>query len=183
MHLIESYALTCGAMINSCFIQEEYIETPKQPYITLHAYNPKGPARQYKHWLSVINDLQNHDFPYSIIEIGDKHNNNYGSMTDYLGKTNYGQLAHLIKHSVLHLGFDSLPVHMASHFDKKIVAIYAHYAENTRPYFSTKENIVLLEPDHSVLKPIFANTDPFDQINSIPSSLISKSVLALLNII
>lgn len=183
MHLIESYALACGSKIGSCFIQEEPIILPNNHYITFHGYNPKGPSRQYKYWSQVIESLKNlSDFTYDIIEIGNKHNYSYGSNTSYLSNTSYGQLAYLIKSSSLHLGFDSLPVHIASHYDKKIVALYAHYAQNTKPYFSNPDNIILLEPDHSVLKPVFANEDPFDQINTISPQAIIHSIKKLLSI-
>ena len=177
MHLIESYALSCGAQVGSCFIEEEYIKLPNAKYITFHGYNPKGTSRQYKYWQEII-DLLNrtNNFTYKIIEVGHKHNNDYGSDTSYLGLTSYGQLAYLIKNSSLHFGFDSLPIHIASHYDKKIVAIYAHYSQNTKPYFSTHDNAILLEPDHSSLKPIFSNKDPFDQINSINPIIIYNSI-------
>ena len=183
MHLIESYALSCGAKIGSCFISEEHIELPKDRYITFHGYNPKGTARQYKYWQKIINLLKKtNNFTYKIIEIGHSHNQNYGSDTSYLGSTSYGQLAYLIKNSSLHFGFDSLPVHIASHYNKKIVSIYAHYSQNTKPYFSTANNIILLEPDHSSVKPIFSNEDPFDQINSIDPTTIYNSIKKLLDI-
>jgi len=181
MHLIEAYALSCGSTIGSCFIEEQSLPLPPKPYITFHGYNPKGSSRQYKHWDKVIDLLKStSNFSYSIIEVGEKHNYNYGSDTTYLGNTSYAQLAYLIKNASLHLGFDSLPVHIASHYDKKIVAIYAHYAQNTKPYFSTPENIILLEPNHKLLKPVFSNSDPFDQINSISPFKIHNAVQGLL---
>jgi len=183
MHLVEAYALSCGSMIGSCFIQEQALSLPSNPYITFHGYNPKGPSRQYRYWNEVIKLLKSTpNFLYDIIEVGETHSHKYGSDTTYLGNTSYAELAYLIKHSSLHLGFDSLPVHIASHYDKKIVAIYAHYAQNTKPYFSTPENIVLLEPNHKLLKPVFSDSDPFDQINSISPFNIHKSILGLLNI-
>ena len=81
----------------------------------------------------------------------------------------------------MHLGFDSLPVHLASYYDKKMVVLYAHYANSTKPYFSTESNIVLLQPDFSKNKPVFAQTDPFDHINTIHSQDISRAVLNLIN--
>lgn len=183
MHILESYALSCGAKIGSCFIEEEYIELPSDKYITFHGYNPKGTSRQYKYWQEIINLLNTtKDFKYKIIEIGSRHNHNYGSDTSYLGLTSYGQLAYLIKNSSLHFGFDSLPVHIASHYNKKIVGIYAHYAQNTGPYFSTSDNITLLEPDFTIIKPIFNYNDPFDLINTIHHNKIYRAIIDKLEI-
>lgn len=184
MHLLETYAVSTGCSVDKCFLHEEKIDLPDSPYITIHSHNPKGPGRQYKYWQDVVDHLKSHSkFNLEIIQIGGllderlKHIN-----TSYLGKTNYHSLSYLIKNSVLHIGFDSLPIHIASHHNIKIVAIYAHYANNTRPYFSDPENIVLLEPDHSKIKPVFSNIDPFDQINSIPPSYIIDGIHKLLNL-
>lgn len=182
MHLLEAYAVVSGAKIDKCFIYEESIDLPTKPYITLHSYNPKGSGRQYKHWNSVIELLKNNkQFDYEIIQIGGLDDDKTCANTEYLGKTNYNSLAYLIKNAELHLGFDSLPVHLASFYDKKMVVLYAHYANNTKPYFSSNNNIILLEPDFSQIKPVFSQTDPFDQINSIQSQIIVESVLKLLN--
>lgn len=183
MHLIEAYSAVSGALIDKCFIHEEPISLPKEQYITLHSYNPKGSGRQYKYWNNVIESLRMHkNFNYDIIQIGGPQDNKTIANTDYLGQTNYNSLAYLIKYSELHIGFDSLPVHLASHYDKKMVVLYAHYASNTRPYFSSSNNIILLEPDFSKIKPIFNQDDPFEHINSISSQKIVDSVIKLLNI-
>lgn len=183
MHLLESYALVSGAQIDKCFIEEEKINLPNKKYITFHGYNPKGSGRQYKHWNSVLSELINQNFPYNIIQIGSKNDISYPIIdTSYLGKTSYNSLAYLIKHSELHLGFDSLPVHLASHYDKKMVVIYAHYANNTRPYFSSSSNIILIQPDFSNIKPVFDINDPFELINTISVDHIVSSINKLLGL-
>jgi len=184
MHLLEAYALSTGCKIDKCFLKTENIYLPKRKYITLHSHNPKGSGRQYKYWQTVIDDLINNPkFDFEIVQIGgllDSRLNNVD--ISYLGKTNYHTLSYLIKNSSLHIGFDSLPVHIASYHNTKIIAIYAHYLNNTKPYFSKEEDVLLLEPDHSKIKPVFANTDPFDQINTISPSSIINGAHKLLNI-
>lgn len=182
MHLIESYALTCGCFIDQCFIETEQIELPTKEYITLHAYNPKGTARQYLHWNKVVSILKNNNrFNYEIVQVGGKDDFRYDVNTTFLGKTSYKQLAYLINHSNLHLGFDSMPVHLASHFGKKIVALYPHYAKNTGPYFSKKEDIYLFEAyRYTTQKPVFEQNDPYAMINKIPPEHVAEAVLSLL---
>lgn len=184
MHLLETYALLSGCLIGQCHIQEEEIDLPSSPYITFHGFNPKGSGRQYKNWQIIIDNLiANPLFQYKIIQVGSTNDQKYQNIDNsYLGKTSYNSLAYLIKHTQLHLGFDSLPIHLASHYDKKIVAIYAHYKNNTCPFFSTRANTILLEPDHTLLKPVFANEDPYDQINTIDHQIIYKAILSLLEI-
>jgi ADP-heptose:LPS heptosyltransferase len=183
MHLLETYAILSGTTIDKCFIEEEHIELPTNPFITLHSHNPKGSNRQYKYWNNVIADLKSvKNFNYDIIQIGGPDDIKSMANTYYLGKTNYHSLAYIIKHSSLHMGFDSLPVHLASHYNKKMVVLYAHYARNTRPYFSNDKDVVLLEPDHSIIKPVFGDKDPFDQINTINHNLITNNILKLLGL-
>lgn len=183
MHLLECYSVSSGAKIGSCFIKEKPIDLPEKQYITLHAFNPKGQSRQYNYWNEVIYKLkQNKKFDYEIVQIGGISDTKYNVNTEYLGKTTYHSLAYLIKNCSLHLGFDSLPVHLASHYQRKIVAIYAHFSNNTGPFFSKTEDCILLQPDHSVIKPVFSETDPFNKINSIDPTLIYNSVIKLLNI-
>jgi len=183
MHLLESYALTCGCFIDKCFIEEEKIDLPKSKYITLHSFNSKGTSRQYSHWHSVISYLKKDPrFNHEIVQIGDSEDFKYDVDTSYLGKTSCNSLAYLIKYSDLHLGFDSFPVHLASHYNKKIVALYPHYARNSGPFFSNKKDVYLFESIRYTknVKPIFENDDPTKSIDKILPEHIAEAVLDLL---
>ena len=183
MHLLESYAVSCGAQIGKCFIKEDPIDLPSRLYITFHGFNPKGSSRQYQHWQIVIDTLlQNELFDYEIVQIGGLLDHRFnGINTAYLGITSYANLAYLIKHSVLHLGFDSLPVHLASHYNKKIVAIYCHYSSISGPYFSHPNDIKILEPKFDRIKPTYSHHDPNNLIQHIDPFEVSNAVLSLLN--
>ncbi len=182
MHLLESYALTCGCFIDKCFIEEEKIDLPIKKYITLHSYNSKGTSRQYNNWHNVISYLQKDSrFNYDIVQIGTADDFKHNINTSYLGKTSYNSLAYLIKNTELHLGFDSFPVHLASYYNKKIVALYPQYARNTGPYFSNKKDVYLFESiRYTKTKPVFENNDPDGGINMIPPEHIGEAVLSLL---
>lgn len=183
MHLLEAYALTAGCKVNHPHVHLEEIELPKDKYITFHGFSPKGPSKQYNKWEMVLRMLSlDKDFDHNIIQIGGSDDAKYEYANhDYLGATNYHSLAYLIKNAELHLGFDSLPVHLASAFNRKIVAIYPWYAQNCGPYFSEPEDVVILEPDFSVFKPCFNVVDRFDLINTIEVSDIYQSVINLLS--
>ena len=65
-------------------------------------------------------------------------------------------MAYVIENSLLHLGIDSLPMHMASLYDKKIVALFSNlYIENASPIWNRKNQIKLFSPDFSEEKPSF----------------------------
>lgn len=183
MHLLESYAVSAGAQISKCFIKEESIELPSKKYLTFHGINPKGSSRQYPHWQLVIDQLTENSFlsDYEIIQIGGLLDHRYDKVThSYLGRTSYANLAFLLKNASLHLGFDSLPVHMASHYDIKIVAIYSHYNKISAPYFSSPDNIKILEPSFDLIKPSYSYNDPNHLIQNISPTSVSEAVISLL---
>ena len=185
MHLIETYALNCGIKIDKPHIKLEEIDLPVKKYITLHTYCEKGPARNYKNWNSVTMDLvSNPNFDFDIIHIGVVESERIiGCNNSYLGKTNFHQLAYLIKNSQLHLGYDSFPAHLASHFSKRMVVLYNSYSQHSYPYWSDPKDVVRLEVDYEKDgKPSYANTDPLDLINKVQHSTIVQSVLNLLEL-
>ena len=145
MHLVETYALVSGCKISKPFIHLEPIDLPINKYITFHGFSPKGSSKQYNRWPDVLKMLKDDpEFTYDIIQIGGIDDYKYEHADhSYLGKTTYNSLAYLIKHTEIHLGFDSLPIHLASHFNRKIVALYPWYAQNCGPYFSHKNDCII----------------------------------------
>jgi ADP-heptose:LPS heptosyltransferase len=81
---------------------------------------------------------------------------------------------------VLHLGYDSLAVHLASHYQKKIVALFPHWAKSSGPYFSRPEDVILFEPDFSKIKPCFSYDDPYRLLNTIAPEDIARATIHLL---
>jgi len=183
MHILETYSLITGAKISKPFIAEEPIEIPSRPYITFHPYSSKGDSKQYQHWNDVLFMLKaNSKFDYHIIQIGEAQDARYDIDVSYLGKTSYNSLAYLIKHAELHLGFDSFPVHLASYYDIKIVALYSYYASTCGPYFSSPDKIRLLEPNFDKAKPTFNFDDPLKLINTINPNHVYEAITDLLNL-
>jgi len=183
MHLIETYALNCGLKIEKPHIKLEEMELPSKNYITAHTYCEKGSGRNYRNWNSVMLELiSNEKFDFEIVHIGGLESERLIGCNDkYLGKTNFHQLAYLINNSQLHLGYDSFPVHLASHFSKKIVALYNSYSQHSYPYWSDPKDIVLLEMDYEQHgKPSYAYSDPLDLMNKVEYMTVVNSVLQLL---
>jgi ADP-heptose:LPS heptosyltransferase len=185
MHQLETYALISGAQIGECFIQEEEVEIPHGEYITFHPHHDKGDARQYDHWGEVVCLITDKLPDITMMQIGQANDRRYYDDLhcvdpSLLGKTTYNSLAYVIKHSVLHLGYDSLAVHFASHYQKKIVALFPHWARSSGPYFSRPQDVVLFEPDFSLVKPCMAYDDPYRLFNTIPSHDIANAVVHLL---
>jgi hypothetical protein len=184
MHLLERYALASGAKIDKPFIFEKLFPIPFEKYITIHP-NSQFNSKNYDYWPEVVNLI----YPViakeeiQIVQIGTEADPELPFCYRTSGQTDINQVASVIKNSLLHVGADSFPVHLASSFGKKIVALYGNgYAGNAFPYWSEKEDITLLEPDRGLRKPSFSSEENPKSINFISPERVAKSVLDLLNL-
>ena len=180
MHIVECYALSCGLKIDKPIIEAEKIELPPEKYITFHGDCAKGNTRSYEYWKDVLDEIK--DLGYKIVRIGQDTQEVVHECLDetYYQKTSLRQLAFLIKNSSLHLGYDSFPVHLASFYSKKIVALYSLYASHSYPYWSDKRDIRLHEPDWKKYKPSFHYFEQTPIINTIDYQKVVASVKELL---
>lgn len=183
MHLLESYALLSGCKIDHPFINIKKINLPNNPFILLHSFNAKGSDRQYKYWNEVVQLLLNNtQFNFEIFQIGGLEDTTVQNTNDrYLGTIDYHELAYLIQNCELLLCFDSFPMHLASIFDKKIVAVFGRYIQNTRPYFGSQNNQIIITPSFDQYKPSFTYVDKFDLINQNSPVKICEATIQLLN--
>jgi len=183
MHLIETYALNCGLKIDKPYIYEKYCPLPFEKYISFQPYS-KYDAKSYDYWQEVVNQLfiklQSQNI--HIVQIGGKDEKSLENCYHLQGKTTIAQAAYIIKNSILHLGVDSFGVHIASHYDKKIVSLYSNSRpENAGPYFNKNSNYKIFEVDRNK-KPSYSATENPKTINSIDPAKIANQVLEYLNI-
>ena len=184
MHILEQYALNCGLKIGTPYIYEKYFPLPYQKYIT---FNPFGKfnSRRYSYWQEVINliypILDKHNI--KIFQIGGQDERGYNNCFHLMGQTDFNQTAYIINNSLLHFGVDSFPIHIASYFDKKIVALYCNmYASQSKPYWSNPENIKLIQADLKNNKPSYAPEENPKTIDNIKPEEIANSILNFLDI-
>jgi len=186
MRLLDTYATNTGSIIDSPFIFTKYFPLPNEQYITLQSQTPYD-SRNYAYWQEVI-DIIN---PYllknniKIIHTGLKDDRKYNGVIDYLGQTNINQLAYIIKNSILHFGSDSFGVHLASYYDKPIVALYSISNPNVAgPHFGDKSKHILIKAYENIgnKKPSYSPTELPKSINTVKPEEIAKSILKLLNI-
>lgn len=184
MHLLERYALATGVKIEKPFILEKFYPIPFENYITIHP-NSQFDSKNYNYWQEVLGLIGPvlQEKGINIVQIGTENDPELPFCYRTSGTTDINQTAYIIKNSILHLGADSFPVHVASHYMKKIVALYANcYAQNAKPYWGDSKDHVLLEPNRGLRKPSFAPEENPKSINSISPEKIAKSVLDLLDI-
>jgi len=182
MHILEAYALSSGRKIKKPFIVEKFFPLNLDKYIVIQPFSK--PSKSYDYWNDVIEEI----YPilqqngYSILQIGAKNEPALKGCYNLAGQTNLGQAAYLIRNCELFLGADSFGAHIASSFGKKIVALYSNnYVECVKPFWSTNENSILLEPETGK-KPSFSFEENPKSINKIPSEKIAESVVKLLGI-
>lgn len=183
MHLVEQYALACGAKIDKPYIYEKFAPLPFNNYITFSPYSK--PAKNYDYWREVLFMLIN-DFKkvgVNIIQLGTKEEKPIEGCYDMRGQLDINQTAYIIKRGLLHLGADSFPTHMASSFGKKIVSLYsASPVQNCGPIFSKEEDVFLISSPKEGKKHSHSLQESPKTINRIGPEEIACAVFKLLGI-
>jgi hypothetical protein len=183
-HLIEEYAKSLGVKIGKPIIVDHFYPVLDQKYITIHADN-KIPSKTYEYFPQVIKLLKPilHQHGYKIFQVGGHQDPILESTDARFLNLSYKQSAYLLKNSSLHIGIDSLPIHIASMYDIPIVALYSHiYPSNAYPYWSSPEKIILLESEKGENKPSFSYQENPKTIRTIKPEDIANSALKLLNL-
>jgi hypothetical protein len=175
-HILETYALHCGVKIDKPWVYTQYYPLGEEKYITIQPQS-KFRGKQYGYWDEVIEFMQGplKLADIKIVQVGARGDTGLRHCIWTQGSTTIGQLAYLIKDSLLHAGVDSIGVHLASHYGKKIVSLYStNWAE---------QDVCLLEPDRTSKKPSFQWEDSGPQtINEIKPEKIAESILNKLGI-
>jgi len=183
MHLIERYASACGVKIGKPYIYDKYFPLPFDKYITFQPYS-KYDSKNYDYWdevvLLILPYLKEKDI--NIVQIGAQKDKPVLNCYNICGQTKIQQAAYVLKNSILHFGADSFAAHIASGFNKKIVALYSNNnIENVKPYWSDEKDLILLK-SQSNKKPSYSASQQDKDINNIKPELIAQSILDLLNI-
>lgn len=181
MHLLERYSLSCGAKIGNPFILDRFFPLTVDKYITLQP-NSKYSSKCYDFWQDVVDMIQPtlRAQNIHIVQIGTPEDKPLRGCYITSGQTNLGQVAYIIRGSILHLGADSFAAHMASAMGKKVVSLYSNnYAEVVKPYWG--EGHILLEPPRDEKPSFSANENP-KSINLIKPEEIANSLFKALGI-
>lgn len=186
MRLLDTYATNTGSTIDTPFIFSKYFPLPIEKYITIQTQTPYD-SRNYEYWQEVIDILnpvliKNN---IKIVHTGLKDDKKYHGVIDILGQTNINQLAFIIENSLLHFGADSFCVHLASHYNKPIVALYSISNPNVAgPHFGDKSKHILIKAYENVgnKKPSYSPNESPKSINTVKPEEIANHVLNLLNI-
>lgn len=185
MHLIETFATSTGLKIDKPYIHDSFFPLPStvKKYISLQATGSTE-AKRYDHWnilMGLLRERFNKE-DIAVVQIGLKSDPEVKGVVDLRGKTNINQAAYIIKNSVLHLGADSFGIHMASHYNKKIVGLYSvSPPSEVGPYWTNEEDCVLLSGIKSNEKYSYFTAESPKTINRITTEEIARGIFKLLN--
>ena len=184
-HLIEEYAKSLGVKIGEPTLDPHFFPILKEKYITFHTNNEKVKAKHYDHWpivYGLISDYlkQNN---ISIIQVGGPDDPQTSFCDQDTRGASFKQMSYIIKSAILHLGIDSLPMHIASAYDKKIVSLFSNlYINNASPIWNKNSEVKLFAPDFTDQKPSFRFDESKKRVNEISPEEVAKAVLDLLDI-
>jgi hypothetical protein len=183
MHLIERYATACGVKIDKPYIYDTFFPVNVEKYISFQPFS-KYQSKNYDYWDEVVVIIS----PYlqqnniALVQIGVKDDKAINNTLNLCGQTNISQAAYIIKNSIMHVGADSFAAHIASGYDKKILALYSNNnINNVKPYWTKPEDMVLLSPKINK-KPQYSVNEFPKSINNIKPEDIAEGILKLLNI-
>jgi hypothetical protein len=183
-HLVEEYAKSCGVKIGIPKINPHFFPVVEDRYITIHN-DKKVESKEYSYWPQVIELIKPilSKKNIKIIQIGSSGEATINGVDKHIVTNTLKQCSFIIKNSLAHVGIDSVPVHIASAFDKPIVSIYSHtYAATCKPYWNKKSKTICIESHRGGNKPSFSIKESIQTINFIYPEKIANSLLEVLDI-
>ena len=185
MHLVESYALNTGVKIGKPFVYEKYAGLPfdenKFKYIVLSPFSDKS-CKNYDLWeetIQILTPILN-KYKIKIVQVGAPSHPRLNHVHCINGELDINKCAYLIKRAELLVVIDDICMHIASHFNKKIVSLFSSHApSHTGAYWSDKDSIINLVGKNEFS---YANEEAAKNINIIRPEKIVKSICKLLDI-
>lgn len=186
MSLLSTYSSYMGVIpTERPNINTQFFPLPEGKFITFHCGDNKIPSKHFDYWPDTINFIKPilHHFGYKIYQIGGPEDILVPECDANYLNLSRAQSAYIQSQAELHLGVDSVGVHIASAFSKKIVALYSHiYWQQSPAEFSNADDVIYLEPDRQGKHPVFGPQEFPKSVNTIKIEDIARSVFKLLNL-
>ncbi len=183
-HLISTYAGATGLLVDKPDIKEAFYPHPFERYITIQN-GAKQPAKAWSYWQEVIAMLKPilDANQIAILHLGGKEDPQLQGVHDLRGRTGWLQTNYLVKHTLLHMGNDSVVAHCAGWNYRPLVALYGSTDPAAHgPYWYDVANTVLLVSHRYGNKPTFVQQEAPKTIDVIPPEQVANAVLCLLGI-
>ena len=184
MHLIEHYALSCGAKISKPITPTSYIPVPFVDYIVV-SREAEVESKKYDHYQDVLDHISPilEERGIKVIQTGKQGDRPLKGAAHYLGITKKHE-NYLIQNALLVLSNDFYSSHAASAFNKKLVTLFGPlYKDISKPFWGSSADQTLIESHRNGEKPSFSGEEKgYKRINLIHPETIASSVLDLLDI-
>ena len=177
MHVIESYATTCGLKIDKPFIYQKYVPIISDKYIAFSYLS-------YEHIQEVIDIIAK---PLAEKDIAIIHitNSNKGQIRNCLSVEDLdpNESAYIINNSLLFFGETGFFTDLASLYDKKTISIHSNaFVQNFYSYWGKEKNNIYIESQKKKEKPYFNVIEDRPLLNSIEPEKIAKAIMESLDI-
>jgi len=186
MSLLATYSSYLGVLpLDKPNLNVQYFPVLYEKYITLHAGDGRIQSKHFDYWQEVVGLIKPalHYFGIRIVQVGGPQDQVVQGVDASYLTLSYAQSAYVQKGAILHCGVDSLAIHAASAFGKKIVALYSHIYKNQSPCnWSSPEDVIYLEPDRGDSHPPFGPVEYPKMVNTIKIEEIARSIFSLLNL-
>lgn len=184
-HLVEEYAKNLGCKIGKPYLSSHFYPVIPDKYITFHTNEKKVQSKHYDYWRIVFKliapFLQKEGI--KIVQIGGPEDPSFKECDQNTCGCSFKQMAYVIEGSLMHFGIDSLPMHIASMHDKKMVCLFSNlYPENANPIWNKKNKYILHSPDFSETKPSFSFNESPKRINEILPEKVASDILDCLDL-
>lgn len=183
MHLLQSFALLSGSKIDRPHTSLEFYPIPFDKYVVVHS-GSENPSRIYDYF----NDVVSHCLPFlekegiAIVQIGGPNDEALENTYDARGTTKR-QMQYILKNALALMGNDTCSSHFASALGCKIVVLHSClFPQNSQPYFSKPEDLVVIEADRHGNKPSFSFNENPKFINGIKPEVVAKSLMDLIGV-
>lgn len=184
MHIVEAYSNHCGVKLPKSGIApiESFYPSPEK-YITIHPAS-RGDAKVYDYFVEVLSwikpalDKEN----IKIIQVGYKTDKVISLCEDYRANTNFSQTCYLVKNSLLHIGCDSVYMHVAGLYKVPLIALFGTTLPAVSAPYYKGDKTIIIESDRGGRKASLALNEAVKTINMIKPEKVINSVFNLLNI-
>jgi hypothetical protein len=177
MHILETYALSCGLKIDKPFVFENFATVPFEKFISFH-------RNHYPYYQEVIALIQPEleKRGIAILQLKAKPDNVETNAAIHEGLS-FGQWAYIMRHSLLHFGEDDFLFDLAGYYDVPRVILFSNtFPATTKPYWGSPKQEIILQNIGSWSRPSLNQEPTHNFVRFIPPEKIAASIMALLGI-
>ena len=182
-HICEEYAKSLGVKVGRPVLTDHFFPLAIDNYITIQTTG-KFDSRNYSFWDCVIPLIKIRYPECKVVQVGGKEDPScFHADINLLGVTSFKNLFYIIKGSRLHMGVDSVGVHVAAALDVPCVGIYSNMLPSqSGPLWHDKSDFSCISSNRNGLRPTYATSESPKTINNIKPESIASSVLDLLGV-